>query len=411
MPACPMREPARTRKSSPAPRRSRLLVVCHTHPRLSQGGAEIAAYEQFHRAREDDAIDAWFLASNGRAHGRKAGITIQQPFGADEFLHSGGTFDDFRLSNPDPAFEREFGELLRQLQPDIVHFHHYLGVGIEALLCVRHHAPQAKIVLTLHEYLLICHHFGQMVTKPALDLCYGASPQKCHRCFPEHSPQSFRMRELWLKRFLREVDEFVSPSDFLRERYIAWGLPAGKIRVQDNELPQHPPATPPHRLGGEPLRAAFFGQLSPLKGIDIFIRAARKIDLGDHPITFRIYGSSASQPKSFRDRVDKALEDLPSNVTFKGAYRNDDVVRLMAENHVIVVPSLWWENSPLVIAEARAAGCIILGSDLGGIAEKLRMTPSGRTFGYNDADDLANELIAIQRSDLPNVAPAPPKRR
>ena len=81
------------------------------------------------------------------------------------------------------------------------------------------------------------------------------------------------------------------------------------------------------------------------------------------------------------------------------AYRNEDVVRLMAENHVIVVSSLWWENAPLVIDEARAAGCIILGSDLGGVGEALHTAPTGRTFGFNDADDLADELIAIQQAN------------
>ncbi len=84
-------------------------------------------------------------------------------------------------------------------------------------------------------------------------------------------------------------------------------------------------------------------------------------------------------------------------MTVKGAYRNDDVVRLMAENHVIVVPSLWWENAPLVIDEAQAASCIILDSDLGSIGEKLRTAPTGRTFGYNDV----NELLAIQRLGQP----------
>ena len=394
-----MAEPVRTRRATA---RQRLLVICHAHPRLSQGGAEIAAYEQFRRARDSETMQAWLLTSNGAARGTKPGFG--QPFGAQEFLYTGAAFDGFRLSNPDPLFTREFSTLLQRLKPDTVHFHHYLGIGIEALLCVRQHAPQAKIVLTLHEYLLICHHFGQMVTRPALDLCYGASPQKCHRCFPEHSPQAFLLRELWLKRFLREVDEFISPSEFLRGRYIEWGLPPEKIRVQANMLPPHPPAMPPRHAAGQPLRAAFFGQLSPLKGLEVLIRAARKIERGGYPITFRIYGSSASQPQSFKDRVEKALADLPANVTFKGAYRNDDVVRLMAENHVIVVPSLWWENAPLVIEEAQAAGCIILGSDLGGIGEKLRTAPNGRTFGYNDADDLADELIAIQRLDPSDVA-------
>ena len=77
---------------------------------------------------------------------------------------------------------------------------------------------------------------------------------------------------------LREVDEFISPSEFLRDRYVEWGVPAAKIRVEENVLRQHPPAMRRHRTPGVALRVAFFGQLSPLKGIEVFIRAARKLE-------------------------------------------------------------------------------------------------------------------------------------
>lgn len=196
------RTPPRERSIAQIPTR-RLLVVCHTHPRLSQGGAEIVAYEQFRRALQEPGTEAWFLASGGAKHGAKPGVVIQQPYGPREFLHAGRGFDDFKLSNPDPAFEREFGALLERLQPDTVHFHHYLGVGIEALAYVKRYVPSARVVLTLHEYLLICNHFGQMVTRPDFALCHEASPDRCHRCFPEKPRESFLLRELWLKRFLR----------------------------------------------------------------------------------------------------------------------------------------------------------------------------------------------------------------
>ncbi len=373
----------------------RLLVVAHTHPRITQGGAEIVAYEQFRRARDEERIEAWFLASNGAAHDAKPGVVISQPFGAGEYLHRGGTFEPFTLSNPDPAFEREFGALLRTLRPDTVHFHHYAGIGIEALLYVRQHAPSARIVVTLHEYMLICHHFGQMVTRPGYDLCHAASPQGCHRCFPEHAPQEFVLRELWLKRFLREVDEFTSPSAFLRERYVAWGIPAEKIRVSPNLLPPHAAVERQARAAGEAMRVAFFGQLTPLKGVEVLIRAARRLAGSGHAITFRLYGSYAAQPSAFQERIRAALADLPDNMTYKGGYRNEDVLALMAENDVIVVPSLWWENSPVVLAEAARAGCRVVGSDLDGIRERLAGMPGSSTFGVGDADALAQRLIQI----------------
>lgn len=337
LPTVPDRRPKPVRARKPR----RLLVVAHTHPRISQGGAEIVAYEQLRRARDDDRINAWFLASNGASHDGKPGVVISQPFGECEYLHRGGTFEPFKLSNPDPAFEREFGALLRKLEPDTVHFHHYAGIGLEALLYVRQYLPTARIIVTLHEYLLICHHFGQMVTKPGYELCHAASPQSCHRCFPEHAPQEFTLRELWLKRFLREVDEFTSPSEFLRSRYVAWGIPAEKIRVLPNLLPPHDPVVRSQRGAGEPWRVAFFGQLTPLKGVEVLIRAARLLAGSDHRFSFRLHGTYASQPPSFQERIWAVLEDLPDNVTYKGAYRNQDVLPLMAENDVIVVPSLW----------------------------------------------------------------------
>jgi glycosyltransferase involved in cell wall biosynthesis len=383
------------RRPKQARKKRRLLVVAHTHPLISQGGAEIVAYEQFRRARDEGRIEAWFLASNGSSYDSKPGIAISQPFGEREYLHHGGTFEWFRLSNPDPAFEREFGALLQKLQPDTVHFHHYAGIGVEALLYVRQYLPTARIVVTLHEYLLICHHFGQMVTKPGYDLCYGASPQACHRCFPERQPQEFMLRELWLKRFLREVDEFTSPSEFLKTRYVDWGLPAEKIRVLPNLLPPHPPVVRAARAPGDKLRVAFFGQLTPLKGVEVLIRAARLLAGSSDRFTFRLYGSAASQPPEFQERMREALDELPDNMTYKGAYRNQDVLSLMAENDVVVVPSLWWENAPVVLVEAQRAGCIIVGSDVGGIREKLAGLPTGYTFSVGDADALVQRLTEI----------------
>lgn len=385
-----------------------MLVACHTHPRLSQGGAEIAAYEQFRRASAEPGTEAWFLASNGAAHASRPGLVLSQPFGPSEWLHTGQAFDDFKLSNPDPAFARALPELLSALRPDTVHFHHLLGLGVEALLLARRTLPEARIVLTLHEYLLICNHFGQMVTRPDFHLCHMASPAKCHRCFPERDPRAFFLRELWLKRFLRVVDGFVSPSHFLKGRFVAWGLPAERIAVAENTLPPHPPVTPRVRAPGTALRVAFFGQLSPLKGVEVLLRAARRAQARALPITFRLYGTWQNQPDSFQARMRAALETLPDNVAFKGAYRNEEVVPLMARNDVVVVPSMWWENSPLTIQEARVAGCVVLGSDIGGVREKVLEAERGRLFEVGDADSLLETLVSL----LPEQARgSPPLRR
>jgi glycosyltransferase involved in cell wall biosynthesis len=231
-----------------------------------------------------------------------------------------------------------------------------------------------------------------MVKRPGFELCYAASPQDCHRCFPERDLRSFALRELWLKRFLREVDEFVAPSEFLRRRFIEWGLPPEKIVARENTLPRRDPPRPRDAGSSEVLRTAFFGQLSPVKGLEVFVRAAKLAEKQDLPISFRIYGSDANQPAAFQAKVRDILSDVPTNLSLGGPYRNEDVVSLMAENDVVVVPSIWWENSPVTIQEARLAGCAILGSDIGGVKEKVEASDRGRTFRTGDAYDLVAKL-------------------
>ncbi len=376
---------------------TRVLVVSHTHPRLTRGGAEIAAYEQFRRLKEAPGITAFFLAGNGGWHARRSGIVIQRPWGPDEFLADTPGYDHFRHANPNPALAREFGELLAELKPDIVHFHHFLGLGVELFAAVRRHAPQARLLLTLHEYLLPCNHFGQMVTRPDLALCTEASPQRCHRCFPEHDPRAFFLRELWLKRFLAEVDLFIAPSRFLLERHVAWGLPRERFTVLENLLPAAPSAGMPAgpHAGCGPFRAGFFGQLSRLKGVDVLVRAAELLEERGVEAVIELHGTAEHQPESFREHVRKVLEKPPRRLIARGPYRNDEVTGLMRGVDVVLVPSIWWENSPLIIQEAAAAGRPVIGSDLGGIREKLADLPGSMTFRPGDALDLADRIAAM----------------
>lgn len=388
----------------------RILVVSHTHPRLTRGGAEIAAYEQFRRLKGAPGITAFFLAGNGGWHARRPGIAIQRPWGPDEFLADTPGYDHFRHANPNPALSREFGELLVELRPDIVHFHHYLGFGVELFAAVRRHAPQARLVLTLHEYLLPCNHFGQMVTRPDLALCTESSPQRCHRCFPEHDPRSFFMRELWLKRFLAEVDLFIAPSRFLLERHVAWGLPRERFALLENLLPAgHAAATAPGpRRGGGPFRAGFFGQLSRLKGVDVLLRAAELLEERGVNAVIELHGTAEHQPDSFREHVRTVLEKPPRRLIPRGPYRNDEVTELMRGVDAVLVPSIWWENSPLIIQEAAAAGRPVIGSDLGGIREKLAELPGSMTFRTGDAMDLAARIAEM--AALPSDARTPEPR-
>jgi glycosyltransferase involved in cell wall biosynthesis len=387
---------------------TRVLVVSHTHPRLTQGGGEIAAFETFRRLDASPDHEGWLLSHDAGMLPERAGAPFTQPFGPREYLYAGRSFDHLHYANPDPNFAPAFEALLLRLQPDVVHFHHFLGIGLEALAIARRVLPEVRVVLTLHEYLLLCHHHGQMVTRPELALCEAPDMRACHRCFPEHSQQAFYMRELFIRRFLEEVDRFVSPSHFLRERFLAWGLPPERFTVMENPLTPMAVESRETRRGDGPVLIGFFGQVSELKGLGVLFAAARLLEERGWKGLIEVHGVSYPQPELLQVRLDRIMAAIPGNVVMQGPYRNAHVGRLMQACDAVVVPSIWWENSPVVVREAEAAGVAVIGADLGGVGEKVAALPQGILFRARDSVALAEAIASIRQ---PQNAPGPAARR
>jgi glycosyltransferase involved in cell wall biosynthesis len=281
-----------------------------------------------------------------------------------------------------------------EIRPDIVHFHHYINLGVEAFALVKHVLPDAKIVVTLHEYLAICNHHGQMVTNPYRSLCYQASPAKCIECFQDFDESDFFLRKKYINHFFNFVDHFVSPSQFLADRYISWGMPENRISVIENLIRA--------RMGRDnvraieisgPLQAGFFGQLSFLKGVNVLFEAANLLDKEERlDISFEIFGDYRNQPPEFQKELRERMETIGQNVRLNGPYDETRVDDLMQSVDCIIIPSVWWENSPLVIQEAFRNGRPVICSDIGGMAEKVRDGIDGFHFHAGSAMSLATLL-------------------
>lgn len=377
----------------------RVLIAAHSHPQVSKGGAEIAAFNLYSALGESPKYESWFLGCVREQMNQKLGATISQPFSEREYLYSAGAFDWFKFSNKDANFPREFRALLRDLKPQILHFHHYINFGVEAFLHVRETLPECKIVLTLHEYLALCHHFGQMVTKPNRLLCYEATAIRCTNCFKDISPSDFFLRKMYIQRFLDLVDRFIAPSDFLAQRYAAWGVPRDRISVIENIIPPLiDKKVDESGEGNDILRVGFFGQISQLKGINVLFDAAANLEewKADN-IAFEIYGDYSGQPKEFQEEFLTRLAKVGRNVKLHGPYEQHRVDRLMQEVDLVLVPSIWWENSPVVIQEALRNGRPVICSDIGGMAEKVRHGLDGLHFPVGNSVALAALLQRFAR--------------
>ena len=379
----------------------RVLVMSHMDPRLSRGGAEIAAFQMYQELSSRENVTACFLSASGGKLPERLGVRLVQPFGPNEYVYVTQGFDHFLHANPDPEFPVEFTALLHEFRPDIVHLHHYTNFGVETLHLIRRALPAARIIVTLHEYLAICNHFGQMVKRPSFALCSEASPRDCHRCFPEVAEQEFFLRQLYLSRFLNEADAFIAPSRFLAQRYIAWGLPESRFHVIENGMVEEASTIAPiaHARQSQAPVFGFFGQISRLKGAHVLIKAAQLLsEEAALPLRIEMYGDQSSQPEAFRQEFDELLAEAAANFIFRGPYENWRVRSLMRSVDAVIVPSIWWENSPLVIQEALSSLRPIICSDIGGMAEKVRDGIDGFHFRAGDPRSLAELLATLGRA-------------
>ncbi|WP_018184577.1 glycosyltransferase family 4 protein [Kaistia granuli] len=373
----------------------RILVVAHNHPDLHPGGTEIFAHDLF-RAYQRAGSEALFLGATNRLHrDEKPGTSFQGiGNGQDEILLWAGHFDRFFMSQVDlygviPDLEA----LLTEFRPDVVHIHHLLLIGAEFPALVRRVLPDARIVMTLHDYYLICAHDGLMMRTHGRERCHGASPDRCHGCFPEVGADQFLLRERYLKTLLATVDRFVSPSAFLKDRFVAWGLDAARIDVIANGQPGGRRVAASRCADGSARNVfGYFGNLNPWKGGTVLLDAAERLIQGGVDFELRVHGGTPFQADAFKTELDDRFARTNSHVVRRGAYRREDVPELMAAVDWVVVPSIWWENAPLVIQEAQQQGRPVIVSGIGGMAEMVEHDVNGLTVAPDDPIDLARTM-------------------
>lgn len=387
----------------------KVMVIAHGHPDHEKGGGEIAAYNLHQRVTTQDGFDSVFFARHGRRELVHGGTPNAGTGRKKEIITYAVMPDWFRFSQQDKALVwRDFRQALETCKPDIVHFHHYLHLGLELVREVRNYNADIRVVLTLHEYYAICHNQGQMV-KTDRSLCYRSSPDACAQCFSQYSAQDFMLRKLFIQSHLDNVDAFIAPSQFLKDRYVEWGLQASRITVIENMLEataENCDNTGRNNTGRDNtgveyqrpsttrVRFAFFGQINWFKGLDLLLEAIAML-----PRTLRqqvqldINGSGLDhQAAELRDRIKRQLDLLDDCVNFRGPYTQQELPQLMAEADWMVVPSTWWENSPMVILEATKNGLPVLCSNIGGMAEKIVHGKTGLHFQARRADALANAI-------------------
>jgi glycosyltransferase involved in cell wall biosynthesis len=368
------------------------LIYVHGHPHLQAGGSEVAAYALFcdlkargHEPMFLGVADSAFVGG----HPALAPFTedrseyIMPNLISDHFLFLGG----HRASVLD-----QIVDLVKARGIEIIHFHHFLGIGADGLITLRHRLPDVGFVFTAHEYLSLCARDGQMLMSNLAGRCTRPQFDKCARCVKHAPPAYFALREAVFRQVFAGFDAVISPSRFLAERLAESGICSCPVQVIENRNENAPRFEP---QAGEPSakvnRFGFFGQINPFKGADLLLEAAAlyQARAGAAPAEFHLFGGLAGDTLAYPYYISHQLAGA-DNLTFHGRYDGRKVIELMRDMDWIVVPSIWWENSPVVIEEALVAGRPIICSNIGGMAEKVEDGVFGVHFEVGNAADLAD---------------------
>ena len=222
---------------------------------------------------------------------------------------------------------------------------------------------------------------------------------------PSRSRLGNRFRPVWpiFGRCVQSVSLFLAPSRFLREQFVAFGIPPEKILfhecgLQTDTIQPAPKTLAPQKNGGErSLVFGYIGVVDPVKGVHLLVEAFQTLPQAE----LRIYGGEAAyapypDEKRFRSRLANS-----ARIRCMGRYEQHELGRILAEVDVVVVPSIWYENAPLVIREAFLAHTPVITADFGGMREWVTDGVNGLLFEPRNIDDLRQKMMRfITEPDL-----------
>jgi len=212
--------------------------------------------------------------------------------------------------------------------------------------------------------------------------------------FTSESQANHEIRN-WLKMLFnvnQKVNFFIAPSIFLRNMYINYGIPENKIRYMDYGFNKDL-VNGVHKDLSKKVRFGFLGRIIPVKGISLLIDAFNELDHSKAELN--IYGRLPSSSMYLKKRC------INSAIHFKGGYNYNDLAKALSNIDILVVPSLWYENSPLVIHEAFIVKIPVITSNLGGMTELIIHEKNGLLFEPGNVEDLIKKMnLFIENPEL-----------
>jgi len=419
----------------------RIVQVIHGFPPYSAAGSELYTYNLTRELSKKEEVYVFYRIADPERDEYEMRF---ENYNEIKVCNINNTFrycESFEKAYNNDIISKKFGLFLDQVKPDIIHFGHLTCLSTS--LVEEGKKRKIPIVFTLHDFWLLC-QYGQLL-KPDLSICYRPVDSECVRCLEpklairgnirkviriikktipdfanrvrlgrilvkilrpfakasllnKDSGVRIKKRMNHINKMCSLVDIFISPSKFLLEKYVASGIPREKILYHDygfntdrfNDF---------SKVKSQKLRFGYIGTFIPSKGVHVLLKAFNSIQ--SENVELRLHGKAAPYHPGFED-YPNYLRSLGKkrNILWFGEYDNEDIAKIISEIDVIIVPSIWFENSPLTIHEAFMARIPVITSNIGGMAELVQHQENGLLFRLGDSKDLAKKLEMILHNPL-----------
>jgi glycosyltransferase involved in cell wall biosynthesis len=294
----------------------------------------------------------------------------------------------FTLRIFDDLLEPALKSIIVKEKYDIVHVAHPFRCGSTCIRVAFNN--RIPILLTLTDFYAICPNIIA-VTKNGQLCQFTDNGKKCNtECFESNDKGIVLKRVEDIGQMLRMVNYCTTSTNFLKKiiqsnypfckiNVIRFGKNYSNIRKNSKIYSKESQIT-----------VGFLSTLQPHKGAHILIDAFNKIQQDN--ISLKIYGHYFDQEEYYRSLQKSAYK---KKIQFCNAYKYEDFQKIFDDLDIVVVPSIWWENSPLVLLRSLAHNVPVIVSDLEGMTEIIKDGENGFVFEVGDAESLANVLKKI----------------
>lgn len=421
----------------------RLLVGVHQFPPFGSGGTEQLA-RWTARGMIERGHEATIVSAVPRRHARGEWRTAiaRDEDGLDvRFIDPGDAKPSFPArveSEYDSAEAGErFAREIDSVRPDVIHFFHLAGLTASAAAAARQRGvpyvftasdfwfecPTVQLLLDdgslcagPRDDRMNCARHLAAIRWPAMRAFAGASvadrPAASGIALLSRtgiasgagrSLRALQGRSDALRKALHGAAAVIAPNDLMRERLLAFGVRSPRLHLVPYAVPGLP-AAERKRVRNERMRVLFVGTLAPSKGAHVLLEALRLAPDLDADVDLYGEASDAGYAAKLREIAGK-----DARVHFRGTFASERFADVVGAADLLVIPSVWIENSPLVLLQALALRCPVLVSDVAGLATHLRGPEDGWTFARASAKDLARQLryVALDGDAREAVRAAP----